>query len=144
MSFPPTEYAWKQWNIIVSHLVYSQIGSLIIESAKKRDSGNYSCSPSNSPPVTVTLHIINGKCIIKFIPSLWGYSQVPNCIISLWQMICGIFKYYSHFALHEVHLNISHFLEKYYTSTCCYLTIYAWCLWEKRHSWNLISEEQCQ
>ncbi|XP_055707361.1 hemicentin-2-like [Phlebotomus papatasi] len=41
--------------------IHSTIGSLIIESAKKRDSGNYSCSPSNSPPVTVTLHVINDE-----------------------------------------------------------------------------------
>lgn len=38
-----------------------QIGSLIIESTRKKDSGNYSCSPSNSPPITVSLHVINGK-----------------------------------------------------------------------------------
>lgn len=38
-----------------------QIGSLIIESAKKRDTGNYTCSPSNSPSATVSLNIINGK-----------------------------------------------------------------------------------
>ncbi|XP_020818549.1 hemicentin-2 [Drosophila serrata] len=39
----------------------STIGSLIIESAKKRDTGNYTCSPSNSPSATVTLNIINGE-----------------------------------------------------------------------------------
>uniref|UniRef100_A0A6P4EB47 Hemicentin-1-like n=1 Tax=Drosophila rhopaloa TaxID=1041015 RepID=A0A6P4EB47_DRORH len=37
----------------------STIGSLIIESAKKRDTGNYTCNPSNSPSATVTLNIIN-------------------------------------------------------------------------------------
>ncbi|KAH8358595.1 hypothetical protein KR093_001221 [Drosophila rubida] len=41
----------------------STIGSLIIESAKKRDTGNYTCSPSNSPSATVTLNIINGEYI---------------------------------------------------------------------------------
>ncbi|KAM7361312.1 uncharacterized protein ACRADG_011209 isoform 1-T5 [Cochliomyia hominivorax] len=40
---------------------HSTIGSLIIESAKKRDTGNYTCSPSNSPSVTVTLNVINGE-----------------------------------------------------------------------------------
>lgn len=38
-----------------------QIGSLIIESAKKRDSGNYTCRPSNSPASTVTLHVISSE-----------------------------------------------------------------------------------
>uniref|UniRef100_A0A182PJL6 Ig-like domain-containing protein n=1 Tax=Anopheles epiroticus TaxID=199890 RepID=A0A182PJL6_9DIPT len=39
--------------------IHSTIGSLIIESTRKKDSGNYSCSPSNSPPITVSLHVIN-------------------------------------------------------------------------------------
>ncbi|XP_059217531.1 hemicentin-2 [Stomoxys calcitrans] len=40
---------------------HSTIGSLIIDSVKKRDTGNYTCSPSNSPSVTVTLNVINGE-----------------------------------------------------------------------------------
>ncbi|XP_036233930.1 zwei Ig domain protein zig-8 [Bactrocera oleae] len=40
---------------------HSTTGSLIIESAKKRDNGNYTCSPSNSPSVTVMLNVINGE-----------------------------------------------------------------------------------
>lgn len=38
-----------------------QIGTLVIEATKKQDSGNYTCSPSNSPSSTVTLHVINSK-----------------------------------------------------------------------------------
>lgn len=38
-----------------------QVGTLMVESAKKTDSGNYTCSPSNSPTSTVTLHVINGE-----------------------------------------------------------------------------------
>ncbi|XP_055379172.1 uncharacterized protein LOC129610590 [Condylostylus longicornis] len=37
------------------------IGSLIIPSVTKRDSGNYTCSPSNSAPVSVDLHVLNGE-----------------------------------------------------------------------------------
>lgn len=37
-----------------------QVGSLVIHSVNKRDSGNYSCSPSNSPPLQITLNVING------------------------------------------------------------------------------------
>lgn len=37
-----------------------QVGSLIIHNVNKRDSGNYSCSPSNSPPLLITLNVING------------------------------------------------------------------------------------
>lgn len=37
------------------------IGSLIIPYVKKKDSGNYTCSPSNSAPVTVDLHVLSGE-----------------------------------------------------------------------------------
>ncbi|XP_073829877.1 defective proboscis extension response 11 [Musca autumnalis] len=40
---------------------HSTIGTLIIDSVKKRDTGNYTCNPSNSPSVTVTLNVINGE-----------------------------------------------------------------------------------
>ncbi|XP_046806273.1 mucin-5AC [Lucilia cuprina] len=35
--------------------------SLIIPSVQKQDSGNYTCSPSNSEPRTVILHVLNGE-----------------------------------------------------------------------------------
>nr|XP_036233416.1 uncharacterized protein LOC106620859 [Bactrocera oleae]XP_036233417.1 uncharacterized protein LOC106620859 [Bactrocera oleae] len=35
--------------------------SLIIPSVGKKDSGNYTCSPSNSAPKTVVLHVLNGE-----------------------------------------------------------------------------------
>ncbi|XP_039947708.1 uncharacterized protein LOC120766348 [Bactrocera tryoni] len=35
--------------------------SLIIPSVEKNDSGNYTCSPSNSAPKTVVLHVLNGE-----------------------------------------------------------------------------------
>ncbi|XP_055854636.1 zwei Ig domain protein zig-8-like isoform X2 [Episyrphus balteatus] len=37
------------------------IGSLIIPYVKKKDSRNYTCSPSNSAPVTVDLHVLSGE-----------------------------------------------------------------------------------
>lgn len=56
-----------------------QIGSLIIESAKKRDTGNYTCSPSNSPSATVSLNIINGKWTWKM---TWTRSRDQSEIIN--------------------------------------------------------------
>uniref|UniRef100_W8C637 Ig-like domain-containing protein n=1 Tax=Ceratitis capitata TaxID=7213 RepID=W8C637_CERCA len=35
--------------------------SLIIPSVEKQDSGNYTCSPSNSAPKTVIIHVLNGE-----------------------------------------------------------------------------------
>lgn len=47
--------------IVFVNALLLQIGSLVIEATKKQDSGNYTCSPSNSPSSTVTLHVINSK-----------------------------------------------------------------------------------
>ncbi|CAD7093266.1 unnamed protein product [Hermetia illucens] len=56
------------------------IGSLIIPSVSKRDSGNYTCSPSNSAPVTVDLHVLNGEYSASAIMS----SATVNCINCLY------------------------------------------------------------
>lgn len=42
-------------------IYFLQVGSLMIESARKAHSGNYTCHPSNSSPSTVTLHVISSK-----------------------------------------------------------------------------------
>lgn len=34
---------------------------LLIQKAMMRDSGKYTCTPSNANPYTVTVHILNGK-----------------------------------------------------------------------------------
>lgn len=49
-------------HIPLLHTIIAQIGTLMVDSAKKIDSGNYTCSPSNSPTSMVTLHVINSKC----------------------------------------------------------------------------------
>ncbi|XP_059621727.1 zwei Ig domain protein zig-8-like isoform X2 [Phlebotomus argentipes] len=40
---------------------HTTVGSLIINVARKRDSGNYTCSPSNSEALTIMVHVINGE-----------------------------------------------------------------------------------
>ncbi|KAL7010723.1 hypothetical protein ACKWTF_016852 [Chironomus riparius] len=49
------------------------VGSLIIHNVNKRDSGNYSCSPSNSYPLQITLNVINGM-VHKILCSLYIFS----------------------------------------------------------------------
>lgn len=39
---------------------HSTVGSLLISSVRKKDAGNYTCCPSSSEPITVSLHVING------------------------------------------------------------------------------------
>lgn len=38
-----------------------QIGTLTIPAVKKRDSGNYTCSPSNSQTISILLQVISGE-----------------------------------------------------------------------------------
>ncbi|XP_037943149.1 zwei Ig domain protein zig-8 [Teleopsis dalmanni] len=67
---------------------HSTIGSLIIESAKKRDTGNYTCSPSNSPSVTVTLNIINGESSASAVTSSAPVTKAYTaCILVL---LCSV------------------------------------------------------
>ncbi|KAH8313105.1 hypothetical protein KR067_000495 [Drosophila pandora] len=62
----------------------STIGSLIIESAKKRDTGNYTCSPSNSPSATVTLNIINGESSASAVTSAAATTRAyALCVLAL-------------------------------------------------------------
>lgn len=52
---------------------------------KKHDTGNYTCSPSNSPSATVTLNVINGKSIFYYsqIFPTWLDSQKKQRIFTL-------------------------------------------------------------
>ncbi|XP_067619934.1 uncharacterized protein dpr15 [Eurosta solidaginis] len=60
MRWPATT---KTTSITLAAVEVRQIttASLIIPSVEKQDSGNYTCSPSNSAPKTVVLHVLNGE-----------------------------------------------------------------------------------
>ncbi|KAL5273743.1 hypothetical protein ACFFRR_000467 [Megaselia abdita] len=63
------------------------IGTLIIEKVKKRDTGNYTCSPSNSPSATVTLNVINGESSASAVTSAATkhrpYANIAHSIMVL-------------------------------------------------------------
>ena len=44
---------------------------LVVADAQKRDSGNYSCVPSNARPASINVHVLNGKitCRVQLIMS---------------------------------------------------------------------------
>jgi hypothetical protein len=44
---------------------------LIVAEAQKRDSGNYSCVPSNARPASINVHVLNGK--------RFNRSQIAKC-----------------------------------------------------------------
>lgn len=54
--------AWKRRLFFFSIF---QVGSLIMPSVQKKDSGNFTCSPSNSADVTIVLNVINGTMIFS-------------------------------------------------------------------------------
>ncbi|CAO1408155.1 unnamed protein product [Diamesa tonsa] len=70
---------------------HSSVGTLVIDYARKRDSGNYSCSPSNSAPVLVTLHVINGEssasAVTSASPCLGTYGNLISFILSFCLLI---------------------------------------------------------
>lgn len=57
-----TSFCVSQCFVMFTFQFQLQTASLIIPSVQKQDSGNYTCSPSNSEPRTVILHVLNGKC----------------------------------------------------------------------------------
>ncbi|KAJ6635063.1 Zwei Ig domain protein zig-8, partial [Pseudolycoriella hygida] len=60
--YPDNRRSWKtdiNRNSLESDHTQSTIGSLTIPSVKKKDSGNYTCQPSNSESINIILHVIN-------------------------------------------------------------------------------------
>ncbi|XP_004537262.2 uncharacterized protein LOC101454775 [Ceratitis capitata] len=62
------------------------IGSLIIPFVRKNDSGNYTCEPSNSAPVSVDLHVLSGEYSASAIMSAADSYQLIQSI-----SICNLF-----------------------------------------------------
>ncbi|XP_017848553.1 mucin-5AC [Drosophila busckii] len=85
-----TEASTSTTTLVPSSSFIKQIttASLIIPAVVKQDSGNYTCSPSNSAPRTIVLHVLNGDYSASAIKSSsvsWhaligcrGYLQWPN------------------------------------------------------------------
>ncbi|XP_054725208.1 uncharacterized protein LOC129235410 [Anastrepha obliqua] len=67
------------------------IGSLIIPFVKKKDSGNYTCQPSNSAPVSVDLHVLSGEYSASAIMSAGSTYRVSGsslcCLLLLLVML---------------------------------------------------------
>lgn len=60
--------------------MYLQVGTLTIDHARKQHSGNYSCVPSNSASVQVTLHVINGTYnLINFNMTFIEFQYIYIC-----------------------------------------------------------------
>ncbi|XP_054086692.1 uncharacterized protein LOC105208465 isoform X1 [Zeugodacus cucurbitae] len=85
---PPTTLTITTTSTLLAAVEVRQVttASLIIPSVKKKDSGNYTCSPSNSAPKTVVLHVLNGEYSASAITS----GESGNINISMqckWRLI---------------------------------------------------------
>lgn len=69
------------------------IASLIIPSVSKKDSGNYTCSPSNSEPITVVLHVLNGEYSASAITSGSARSNSIKDIQGLLHLIPWVISF---------------------------------------------------
>lgn len=69
---PPTYIFWYHDNKMINYdssrgviVKYSRFSSLIrIPGTRGRDSGNYTCVPSNARPASVNVHIIKSKLLL--------------------------------------------------------------------------------
>ncbi|GAB0099106.1 zwei Ig domain protein zig-8 [Sergentomyia squamirostris] len=71
---------------------HTTVGSLIINQARKRDSGNYTCSPSNSEAITIMLHVINGEYSASAITSASSRSKYSDLIAAAIIISVAMFK----------------------------------------------------
>ncbi|XP_054286271.1 hemicentin-2-like isoform X2 [Macrosteles quadrilineatus] len=59
------DYDRKQKDILSERVsADTTVGSLIIYEARREDTGNYTCSPSNLDSASVQLHVLNGECAL--------------------------------------------------------------------------------
>lgn len=61
-------YQLGKIDIQTKRIEQDTVSSLVIHNAKREDSGNYTCSPSNLDSASVQLHVLNGEWNIL---SLW-------------------------------------------------------------------------
>lgn len=64
-------YQLGKIDIQTKRIEQDTVSSLVIHNARREDSGNYTCSPSNLDSASVQLHVLNGEWNIL---SLWDKS----------------------------------------------------------------------
>jgi hypothetical protein len=64
------------------------IGTLVIKSTERRDTGNYTCAPSNLDSASVMLHVLNGKLIRGGKLSYYDYASVSQAQIHISLSLC--------------------------------------------------------
>ena len=66
----------------LSHDLSSTVSQLIVRGARPSDSGAYNCSPSNTTPASVTVHVLDGEM-----------ENLPACIFYVFfAFIPGMYK----------------------------------------------------
>ncbi|KAL6441448.1 hypothetical protein ACFW04_003568 [Cataglyphis niger] len=69
------------------------VSSLVIHNARREDSGNYTCSPSNLDSASVQLHVLNGEHPAAI---QRGISSAPGGYPTLWWLAGVVTLYSSH------------------------------------------------
>lgn len=59
-------YQLAKIDIQTKRIDQDTVSSLVIRNARREDSGNYTCSPSNLDSASVQLHVLNGECFEQF------------------------------------------------------------------------------
>lgn len=98
---------------------------LLIQNADLADSGKYSCSPSNADVASVRVHVLNGKCFLRYIiiiPRIIYiiliYNNNANPLYHIYYIQYVEHSVYFHSHLCISCLNIYPFLDSIYIYLC--------------------------
>ncbi|CAL4071804.1 unnamed protein product, partial [Meganyctiphanes norvegica] len=78
------EYEGRGDVTVTTHTTGNTVSTLVVENAGSRDSGKYSCKPSNGQEDAITLHVLQGEHSAPMQTNAAYHSQ-PTFI--LWQLI---------------------------------------------------------
>ncbi|KYM92342.1 Myosin-IXa [Atta colombica] len=86
-------YQLGKIDIQTKRIEQDTVSSLVIHNARREDSGNYTCSPSNLDSASVQLHVLNGEHPAAI---QRGISSAPGGCPTLWWLAGVVTLYSSH------------------------------------------------
>ncbi|XP_043673404.1 neurotrimin-like [Vespula pensylvanica] len=86
-------YQQGKIDIQTKRIDHDTVSSLVIRNARREDSGNYTCSPSNLDSASVQLHVLNGEHPAAI---QRGISSAPGGCHTFWWFVGVVTLYSSH------------------------------------------------